>query len=115
MNLALNYLHKVFIRPFPCIQLAPVTTKQIIEIIKSLKWKNSHGYDEILIRILKISLPFITSPLTYTCSKSLSTGLSPICLQYSQINPIFKKAARHKCLIIDQFLYLHLFQKSLRK
>jgi hypothetical protein len=33
MNLALNYLHKVFIRPFPCIQLAPVTTKEISEII----------------------------------------------------------------------------------
>jgi len=53
MNLALNYLCKVFIRPFPHIKLMPVTTKEISEIIKSLKWKNSHGYDEIPIRILK--------------------------------------------------------------
>jgi hypothetical protein len=65
MNLALNYLHKDFIRPFPCIQLAPVTAKEISEIIKSLKWKNSHGYDEIPMGILKISLPFVISPLTY--------------------------------------------------
>jgi hypothetical protein len=65
MDLELNYLHKVFIRPFPCIQLAPVTTKEICEIIKSLKWKNSHAYDEIPMRILKISLPFIISPLKY--------------------------------------------------
>jgi hypothetical protein len=65
MNLALHYLYKVFIRLFPHIKLTPVTTKEISEIIKSLKWKNSHGYDEIPVRILKISLPFIISPLTY--------------------------------------------------
>jgi hypothetical protein len=65
-NLPLNCLYKVFIRPFPHIKLTPVTTKGISEIIKSLKCTNSHGYDEIPIGILKISLPFIISPLTYT-------------------------------------------------
>jgi Notch-like protein len=45
-------------------------------------------------RILKISLPFIISPLTYICNKSLSTGLFPTCLKYSQINPIFKKGSK---------------------
>ena len=76
MNLALNYLYKVFIRPFPHTKLTPVTTKEISEIIKSLIWKNSHGYDEIPVRILKISLVFIISPLTYICNKS-STGIFP--------------------------------------
>jgi hypothetical protein len=32
-----NYLHLVFIRPFPNIKLTPVSTKVVIEIIKSLK------------------------------------------------------------------------------
>jgi hypothetical protein len=89
-----NSIFNYRVRPFPCIQLAPVTTKAISEIIKSLKWKNSHGYDEIPMRILKISLPFIQSPLTYICNKSLSTGLFPTCLKYSQINPIFKKGSK---------------------
>ena len=93
MNLALNYLYKVFIRPFPHIKWTPVTTKEISEIIKSLKWKNSHGYDEIRVRILKISLPFIISPLAYICNKS-STGIFPMQLKYSQINPIFKKGSK---------------------
>jgi hypothetical protein len=53
MNLAINYLYKVFIRLFPHTKLTPVTTKDISEIIKSLKWKNSHGYDEISVRIQK--------------------------------------------------------------
>ena len=87
----LRHLYQVFIKPFPNIKLTPVSTQEVTEIIKSLKWKNSHGYDEIPIKILKISLPFIISPLTYICNKSLSTGTFPARLKFSQINPIFKK------------------------
>jgi hypothetical protein len=72
----LSYLYQVFIRPFPNITLTPVSTKEVSGIIKSLKWKNLHGYDEISIKILKISLPFIISPLTYICNRS-STGTFP--------------------------------------
>jgi hypothetical protein len=79
MNLAVNYLHKVFIRLFPCIQLAPVTTKEISEIMKPLKWKNSHGYDEIPMRILKISLPFIISLLhTYAINRYPQAYFLPV-------------------------------------
>ena len=67
----------MFIRPFPHIKLTPVSAKEINEIIMSLKWENSHGYDEILIKVLKISLPFIIPHLTYICNKSLSTGIFP--------------------------------------
>jgi hypothetical protein len=73
----LSYLHQVFIRPFPNIKLTPVSTKEVSEIIKSLKWKNSHGYDDITIKLLQISLPYIISPLTYICNRSLSTGIFP--------------------------------------
>jgi len=65
MNSALNYLYKLFTRLFPHIKLTRVSTKEIIEIIKSLKWKISHGYNEVPTKILKINLPFIISPLTY--------------------------------------------------
>jgi len=73
----LNYLKQVFIRPFPRINLTPTTTKEITEIIKSLKSTNSHGYDEIPIKVLKLSLPFIISPLIYICNKSLLKGIFP--------------------------------------
>jgi hypothetical protein len=73
----LNYLHQVFIRSFPNIKLTLVSTKEVSKIIKSLKWKNSHGYDEIPIKIMKISLPYIISPFTHTCNRSLSTGIFP--------------------------------------
>ena len=50
----------VYNRPFAQIELTPVTTHKIKNIIKSLKWKNSSGYEEVPPRLLKLSLPYIT-------------------------------------------------------
>jgi len=54
-----SYIYEVFKQPFPNIKLTSITTKEIKDIIKSLQWKNSQGYDEIPLKILKISMPFI--------------------------------------------------------
>jgi hypothetical protein len=51
-----------------------VTTREIEKIIQSLATKDSHDFDGISNRILKISLPFIVSPLTYTINKALLKG-----------------------------------------
>ena len=88
---AIDNLHSVYKDIFPQIRMAPVTTKEIKEIIKSLPWKSSSGYDEIPLRILKISMPFTISPLTYLSNKSISKGSFPTRLKYSQITPIYKK------------------------
>jgi hypothetical protein len=61
----LDNLNSACTKPFLRIHLTPVTAKDIKNIIKSLKMKNSYGYDEIPPRILKISLPYITSPLIH--------------------------------------------------
>jgi hypothetical protein len=88
---ALNYLFKIFKHPFPNINMTQVTYKEIKDMVGSLKRKSSHGYDEIPQNILKVSLLFILSPLTYMCNKSLSLGIFPMWLKYSQINPVYKK------------------------
>jgi hypothetical protein len=44
---------------------------------------------------LKISAPFIISPLCYIINKSLSTGVFPISLKYSIITPVYKKGDRN--------------------
>jgi hypothetical protein len=55
----LHYLHHAFKKPFLNIKLKHTTTKKIEIVIKSLKMKNSHGYDQISTKILKISTQFI--------------------------------------------------------
>jgi hypothetical protein len=66
-------------------------TKEIENIIKSLKSKNSCGYDDISVKILKVSLPFITAPLNYICNRSILSVSFPSCLKYSVVKPLFKK------------------------
>jgi hypothetical protein len=46
------YLSRAFSNSFPNINFKFSTTKEIENIIKSLKLKNSHGYDEISSKIL---------------------------------------------------------------
>jgi hypothetical protein len=63
----------------------------IEKIIKSLKTKNSSGYDEISNRIIKLSTPFIISPFTHICNVILNTLVFPDRLKFAVVKPLFKK------------------------
>jgi len=52
---AYNYLVQQGGDSFSPLVFKPTSTQEIISIIKSLKTKNSFGYDEISTKILKIS------------------------------------------------------------
>jgi hypothetical protein len=86
----IQYLLKTFKIPFPKIKLKSLSTKEVGNIIKSLKPKNSYGYDEISTKLLRMSSSFIISPLSRICSSSLSQGICPDRLKYSEIKPLFK-------------------------
>jgi len=67
------------------------STHEITTIIKSLKAKNSYGYDEVTTKLLKISAKYICSPLTHICNKAISSGTFPERLKYSVTKPLYKK------------------------
>jgi len=77
MTNSINYLANSFRRPFAKISWQYACTYKIEKIIKSLKTKNTCGYDEISNRIIKLTAPFIISPLTYICNAFLRTGVFP--------------------------------------
>jgi hypothetical protein len=92
------------------------TTPKVTEkIIKSLKTKNSHEYDGIPMKILKISTPFITSSLIYVCNKSLSSGIFPSRLKFSEIKPFHKKGDRTDITNFRHISLLTSFSKILEK
>jgi hypothetical protein len=90
----LHYLFQSFKAPFPNINLKSSSTKDIENVIKSLKPKNSYGYDGISTKLKKISSTFIISLLTYICNKSISLGIFPDRLKYAVVKPIFNKGDR---------------------
>jgi hypothetical protein len=93
----------------------PLSTKDIRNIIKSLNTKNLHGYNEISTKLLKLSSPFILSPLTRICNKSLALGIFPDHLKYSEINPLFKKGDKHNISNYRPISILTSFSKVLEK
>jgi hypothetical protein len=70
-NNPIHYLSHAFKNSFPNINLK-FTTKKTENIIKSLKPKNSHGYNKISTNLLKTSSVYISSPLNHICNKSSS-------------------------------------------
>ena len=70
------------------------TTKEIEQIIKSLKTNNSCGYNDISTKILKIICPFISSPTNYISNKMMFCYLFPDRLKYTIINPLHRNDER---------------------
>ena len=86
----LQYLFEYFNQPFKDISWPYTSSKEINKIINSLKNKNSSGYDEITTKIIKISKPFIISPIINICNKMLAQDIYPERLKFSLIRPIYK-------------------------
>jgi hypothetical protein len=72
-----HFMEQAFNKPYQSMECSCTTTKEIALIIKSLKAKNSYGYDKISTKIPKISGSFIRSPLNYICNKMLFWGVFP--------------------------------------
>jgi hypothetical protein len=85
-----HFMEQAFSETYTSLQHKCTTTKEIGRIIKSLKTKHSYGYDEISTKILKISGPYISSPMNYICNKMLFWGVFPDRLKYAIIKPIHK-------------------------
>ena len=86
----LNFLSQISENLFPVMGFKFVSTKEIANVMKSLKSNNCHGYEEVSTKLLKISASYICSPLTYICSESI-LGIFPNCLKYSIIKSLYKK------------------------
>ena len=87
----MKYLNTHRDEPFDNITWNYASTQEIKKIVSSLKNTNSSGYDEVTNRLLKLSLPYIVSPLTHICNSALSSGVFPNRLKYATVMPIHKK------------------------
>jgi hypothetical protein len=115
MTNPINYLSNSFRRPFTKMSWQYAFTYKIEKIIKSLRIKNSCGYDEISNWIIKLSAPFIISPLTYICNAVLITGDFPNRLKYAIVKPILKKGSKQEIYNCWPISLLTSFSKIMKK
>ena len=111
----LNYLYSAFKQSFTIITVKNRTTYGIEKIIKRLKIKKSCGYDEITTRILKISIPFIASIVTYIFNRMLTTGTFQDRLIFSEIKPIYQKGQKTQFEYYRPVSLLPVFSKNFEK
>jgi hypothetical protein len=71
---AVQLLQNSFPHGLPDMPNIPITESEIICTIKSLKSKDSSGYDGISNRILKVCGQYLGKPLAYTYNISLKQG-----------------------------------------
>jgi Notch-like protein len=111
----IKYLLETFKIPFPKIKLKSLSTKEVENIIKSLKPKNSYGYDEISTKVLRMSSPFTSSPLTRICNSLISQRIFPDRLKYSEINTVFKNGDKSNISNYRPISLLTSFSRVLEK
>jgi hypothetical protein len=79
-------------------------------------------------KVLKISSPFSIFPLTHIYNKSLSSGIFPGHLKYSDIKPLFKKGDKQNisnyrlisiltsfCNVLEKAVHIHLYEHNSKK
>jgi Notch-like protein len=96
-------------------KIKSLSTEEVENIIKSLKLKNSSGYDDISTKILKLSSLFISSTLNYICNKSIAQGIFPDLLKYSEIKPLYKKGDKSQTTKYRPISLLTSFSKVFEK
>ena len=89
-----TYLHGILQQPLPSFNFKYVSKNEIEKVAKSLKTKESHGYEEIPTKVIKQRVSYISSPLAHICNLMLSSGTFPNRLKFAEIKPIYKKGER---------------------
>lgn len=76
---------------YPSMIIGYISKQNILNIVKTLKKSNSSGMDGISTNIIKASIDYILSPLTYVVNLSLSHGIFPEILKVAKVVPLHKK------------------------
>ena len=94
-----NYLNKIP-RNSKSIFLTPCTPHEIINIVSSLKNKQSSSHDGITNVLLKHIIESIAQPLCYIFNKSLSQGVFPDIMKLAEVIPLHKNGDTH---LVDNY------------
>ncbi|VDI82471.1 Hypothetical predicted protein [Mytilus galloprovincialis] len=70
--------------------IPPVNMNELFNELAKLDINKASGMDNIGPKILRLSAPFIASPLTYIFNRMIDTGIYPSLLKNAKVTPVFK-------------------------
>ena len=86
--------------------------EEILDIIRSLNINKAHGWDEISVKMIKLSDAALIVPLKTIFSNCLRHGSFPEIWKHAHVVPVHKK--NEKKGIIVRFLSFHFLGKYLK-
>jgi hypothetical protein len=94
--------------------LERVEEKEILDIVKNCKNKQSTDLNDIDMSLVKLVIEGISKPLTHICNLSFQTGSFPNQMKIAKVIPLYKMGANTSSQTTDLSHYCLNFQKYWR-
>ena len=88
---AISYLHNVKLNNIILMEMTSIFESEVVNVLHSLKPKDSVRYDGISSKILKYCASAIKKPLTHILNCSLMSGTCPDRCKFAIVKPVHKK------------------------
>ena len=100
----------------PCSMfLERVEEKEILDIVKNCKNKQSTDLNDIDMSLVKLVIEGISKPLTHICNLSFQTGSFPNQMKIAKVIPLYKNGSKHLFTNYRPVSLLPQFSKILEK
>ena len=73
-----------------------ISEEKILAIIRSLNPNKAHGWDEISIRMIKLSDASLVTPLKIIFTNCLRNGVFPEVWKFANVVPVYKKNEKNE-------------------
>ena len=92
-NNSTDFRHFMTDRNMSSFFLSPISEKDILDVVKKFKNKNSNDSENIKMSAVKKMINVIVKPLTHICNTSLKNGIFPEKMKMAKVIPVFKSGA----------------------
>jgi hypothetical protein len=93
----------------------PTSSTEVINIVSNFQNKQSFGFDNIPVNIMKSSISYVAEPIAAIINSSLDSGIFPDILKVAKVCPIFKNGDKSDFQNYRPISVLPSFLKLLRR